>query len=99
MLQERLPVLGLALLFPLIATPYTLVHDLVVLIPVFVLWAHTGPVRAALYAAVATYFATLLLPVISFAIGLALLFIVPLGLAIGYLYTQKQLLQSEKVDT
>jgi hypothetical protein len=82
----------------LIATPYTLVHDLVILIPFFVLWAYQDPGKPALYAAIATYFSSLLLPTISYAVGLALLAIIPLGLTIGYLCTQKDnLLRSKQI--
>ena len=97
-LLKKLPALGLCLLFPLIATPYTLVHDLVILIPFFVLWAYQDPGKPALYAAIATYFSSLLLPTISYAVGLALLAIIPLGLTIGYLCTQKDnLLRSKQI--
>jgi hypothetical protein len=36
---DRIPAIVAALLFPLLATPYALLHDMVILIPAYVLWA------------------------------------------------------------
>jgi hypothetical protein len=38
-LSERIPTIVAALIFPLLATPYALLHDLVILIPAYVLWS------------------------------------------------------------
>ena len=38
-MYARIPVIVAALILPLIATPYALLHDMVILIPAFVLWA------------------------------------------------------------
>lgn len=38
-MHARLPVIVATLILPLIATPYALLHDMVILIPAFVLWA------------------------------------------------------------
>ena len=38
-MDERIPSLVAALIFPLLATPYALLHDMVLLIPAYVLWS------------------------------------------------------------
>lgn len=38
-LSERIPTIVAALIFPLLATPYALLHDMVILIPAYVLWS------------------------------------------------------------
>ena len=54
-MPQRLPAIDLALRFPFIATPYALVHDLLILIPGFVLWARYESSRSLLYAAIIIY--------------------------------------------
>jgi hypothetical protein len=60
-IEERTPVIVAALLFPILATPYVLLHDLVVLIPGFIVWARYSSSRLLLYSAILTYLGTFVL--------------------------------------
>ncbi len=72
--------LAMALLFPLIATPYVLLHDLLLLVPGFLLLAWDRlQAQRILYLAVAAYVGTLVAPVIGAALHLALPSLIPLG--------------------
>jgi hypothetical protein len=64
-IEERTPVIVAALLFPILATPYVLLHDLVVLIPAFIIWARYSSSRFLLYSAILTYFGTFILTLIG----------------------------------
>jgi hypothetical protein len=83
---ERGEVLLLALVFPLVSTPYALFHDLVILIPGMVLWANSWPSRSLLRICIAIYLGTFFLPVISYGLNTALLALVPTSLAIILIY-------------
>jgi hypothetical protein len=77
--SQRL-VVALAVLFPLIATPYALLHDLLLLIPVLLLMAdEDSRGRTVLYLAVIAYAAALIAPVVGAGLHLALPALIPLG--------------------
>jgi len=78
--SSRIPVISLALLFPLIASPYSLLHDLLILIPGFILWLKYVPSRSLLSAAIVIYFGTFILTFIGAISGLALPALLVLGL-------------------
>lgn len=78
--KEQLPALILALLFPLLAAPHTLLHDLIILAPALLLWAHWQPDRRLALVSAAIYLATFLLPWISYAAGIPFLALIPIGL-------------------
>jgi len=77
--DERLPARMLALLFPLIVAPYTLLHDLLLLVPLAVLWATFQPSRCLLHTAVSVYLGSLLLPLLGTPLRLALPALIPVG--------------------
>ena len=80
---ERRPALALALLYPLLATPYALLHDLLILFPAFLLLSsRPSDSTRWLYAAIATYFGVFLLPLAAYRSGVALLAFVPIGLLV-----------------
>jgi hypothetical protein len=86
--------LALAVLFPLVALPYALLHDLLILVPFFLLWVRQpGASNLVLRAAIVSYLCTLLVPLISQRLGLALLALLPLGL-VGLLVRPGAHLQS-----
>jgi alpha-1,2-mannosyltransferase len=73
--------LALAVVYPLLASPFALLHDLLLLIPAFLLWAgETSLARPLRDAAILTYLATLLLLVPAERFGLALMAPLPIGL-------------------
>jgi hypothetical protein len=78
--EERLPAMILAILYPLLAAPHALLHDLIILIPAFILWARLSPSRCRLYLAVGVYLAAFLLPPLAYYSGAALLAFIPVGL-------------------
>jgi hypothetical protein len=81
-LERQIPAWMLAVLFPLLAAPHTLLHDLLIIIPLLVLWSRLWPDRRLLQACVAIYLATFLLPWITHAIQIPLLAFIPIGLFI-----------------
>lgn len=69
----------LAVLFPLLSAPHVLLHDLVILVPIFLLWSDLDRSRNLLYICVSIYLAVLFLPLITHASGIALLAFIPMG--------------------
>lgn len=69
---DRTPAIIMAILLPLLATPYALLHDLVILIPAFILWARYQPSRKLLIIAIVIYFGTFFLTLIGALTHIAL---------------------------
>ncbi|MFQ5856517.1 MAG: glycosyltransferase family 87 protein, partial [Anaerolineae bacterium] len=79
----RKPALVLALLYPLLATPYALLHDLLVLFPVFLLLpTDRSNSTYLLHIAVATYFGVFILPPLAYLSGVAYLAFIPIGVLV-----------------
>jgi len=79
--SNRQPALVFALLFPFIATPYVLLHDLLILFPVFLLLSADREVAGRLlYAAIFTYFGALVLLLLGGKFNVALFVMIPAGL-------------------
>lgn len=78
--ERQIPALLLAVLFPLLAAPHTLLHDLVILVPLLALWARLWPSRRLLMACVVIYLAAFFLPWINHTIQIPLLAFIPIGL-------------------
>jgi len=85
-LEERLPALTLAALFPLIATPHALLHDLLVLVPVLALMAWYAESRFLAATAVTLYLGSLALPSLAYFLRVAVLAIFPILLFLGFLH-------------
>ena len=81
-LSNQKPALMLAILYPLLVAPHTLLHDLIILIPLFILWSSIERSRRLLYICISVYLLTLVLPPITHATGIALLGLIPVILAI-----------------
>jgi hypothetical protein len=79
----------LAILFPLIATPYALLHDLLILIPLFVMFSKIHSSRSLLLLVVGTYLGGLLLPLAGYFTKLS---ITPLITIVITIYLIKVLL-------
>jgi hypothetical protein len=79
--EKQVPAILLAVLFPLLAAPHTLLHDLVVIVPVLVVSAQLWPSRNLLNAAVLIYLACFFVPYLAFATGIPILALIPVGLA------------------
>ncbi len=78
--KQKQAVIILAILYPLLTAPHTLLHDLIILIPAMVLWADQAPSPWLLYACIAIYLGAFILPLISHATGIAFLALIPLAL-------------------
>lgn len=79
------PALAAGLLYPLLVAPYTLLHDLVLLLPVFALLSHIqGHRRALLCSAAVSYVGMLLLTFIGQQMGVALVALIPLGVSLAH---------------
>ena len=78
-IHQQSMIYGLAILFPFLTAPHTLHYDLVLLIPVLMLWSQQYLSKEILYWAVGTYlcFAVLALTKLT---GIALLALLPLSL-------------------
>jgi hypothetical protein len=81
----RTPAIVLAILFPLVATPYALLHDLVILIPGIILWARYSGSRYLLYAVIIIYLGGFLLPLLGAFAEIALVSLLTIGLSIAIL--------------
>ena len=88
-LSERVPVLFLAVLYPLIATPHALVHDLIILVPIFILWSQKPTLRYFYFVLLLFYFGGLLLPTISYILQVAIMAVIPIGVLIGIISEYK----------
>lgn len=76
--SQRGTVMALAILYPLVATPYTLLHDMILLAPVLILLArepHRG--RTLVYWAVVSYVGVLFLTLLGQATGVAVIALIP----------------------
>jgi hypothetical protein len=79
--SNRHPSLVFALLFPFLATPYVLLHDLLILVPVFLLLSADREVAGSLlYAAIFTYFCAPILLLLGHKFNVALFVFIPAGL-------------------
>lgn len=68
----------LAGLFPLLAAPHTLLHDLIIVVPLFLLWADLWPTKGLLLLCVGIYLAAFLLPIICYLTEIPFLALMPL---------------------
>jgi hypothetical protein len=64
-IYDRIPAIVAALILPLIATPYALLHDMVILIPAFVLWAIYSYSRNFIYISVSVYLGAFFLTLVG----------------------------------
>jgi hypothetical protein len=86
--SNRQPALIFALLYPFLATPYVLLHDLLILVPVFLLLSTDLKVTGRLlYAAIFTYFGALILLLLGQKFNLALFVLIPAQLLVLNLRT------------
>jgi alpha-1,2-mannosyltransferase len=76
----RTPVIVLAILLPIVATPYALLHDLVIVIPGIILWARYENSRLLLNTAIVIYLCGFFLPLFASLIKIALMPFLTLGL-------------------
>jgi len=84
--SNRQPALVFALLFPFFASPYVLLHDLLILVPVFLLLpADREAAGRLLYAAIFTYFGALVLLLVGQKFNVALFVLIPAGVLALYL--------------
>lgn len=79
-LLDRIPAIVAALLFPLLATPYALLHDMVILIPAYVLWAIYSYSRNFVYISVAIYLGVFILTLVAALTKIAWVSLLVLGL-------------------
>jgi hypothetical protein len=81
--SNRQPALVFALLYPFFATPYVLLHDLLILVPVFLLLsADREEAGRLLHAVILTYFGALILLLVGQKFNVALFFLIPAGLLV-----------------
>ena len=81
-IKDRIPALVLAILFPLVTTPYALLHDLIIIIPGLIIWARFSESRILLYTTIVVYLGGLFLTLLSLMTKLALTSFIPVGLII-----------------
>jgi hypothetical protein len=78
----RIPAIVAALLLPLFATPYALLHDMVILIPAFVLWAIYSNSRNFIYISTSVYLGAFFLTLVSALTKVAWVSLLTVGLFI-----------------
>jgi hypothetical protein len=79
---ERIPVIVAALVFPLLATPYALLHDMVILVPAYVLWTIYSNSRPALYTSIIIYLGSFFLTFVGALTNIAWVSFLVIGLLI-----------------
>jgi len=80
---ERIPAIVAALIFPLLATPYALLHDMVILIPAYVLWAIYSNSRNFVYISVSVYLGAFFLTLLAALTKIAWVSLLVLGLFVS----------------
>ena len=70
-LHDRIPTLVAALVFPLLATPYALLHDMVILIPAYVLWSVYSNTRNFTITSAIIYLGAFFITLLSALTGVA----------------------------
>ena len=86
----QIPIVVLALIFPLAFSPYVQFHDLLLLVPAFTAWAVYDRSRPILWAAVIAYLGAFLLLPLSALTGIAWVAILPIGLFLAALKRMQQ---------
>ncbi len=81
-MYERIPAIVAAIIFPLLATPYALLHDMVILIPAFVLWAIYSYTKNFLYISASIYLGAFLLTLLAALTKIAWVSLLVVGLLI-----------------
>ncbi len=82
-LIDQTPILVFAIVFPLLASPYALLHDMVILIPVFALWAYYSASRELLYSAIIVYLGAFILTFAAALTHIAWVSLLVIGLSIA----------------
>jgi hypothetical protein len=77
---ERIPAIVGALIFPLLATPYALLHDMIILIPAYVLWAIYSNSRNFINISVSVYLGAFFLTLLAVLTKIAWVSLLVLGL-------------------
>jgi hypothetical protein len=81
--EQQAPAWMLALLYPLLAFPYALLHDLMLLAPILALWAAARPSPRWLRTAIGVYLGGLFMPFLGALTRLALPSLLPIGVLIA----------------
>ncbi len=82
-IYKRIPAVVAALILPLLATPYALLHDMVVLIPAFVLWAIYSNSRHFIYISASVYLGAFFLTLVAALTKIAWVSLLTMGLFIA----------------
>jgi hypothetical protein len=99
-IRARQAVLAAALLYPLLVSPHALLHDLVLLVPAFLLLVeHPNNRRPLLFLAITAYLGTLFLPLIGQPFKVALPAIIPLAFFLIQVKIIWQAAQEKPVQT
>jgi alpha-1,2-mannosyltransferase len=81
--QNQIPAIVFALIYPLLATPHSLTHDMVILIPGFIIWARYKNSLSLLYTAIITYLGAFILTLLAAITKIAWVSLLLLGLFIA----------------
>jgi hypothetical protein len=81
----RTPAILLAITLPLVATPYVLLHDLVVIIPGLILWYRYRPSNGLLYTVIGIYLGGLFLTLFATVSKVAFVSLLSIGM-VGLIY-------------
>ncbi len=76
---------GMAILFPLIATPYALLHDLLILIPFFIILSRIHKSDTFLLLIIGTYTSGLILPLVGYLTNIAIPALITITITIFFL--------------
>ncbi len=77
---QQMSILALALVFPLAFSPYVQLHDLLMIAPIFIIWACYDNASRVFNAAVFTYVGAFFLTLLAATSGIAWMAFITLGL-------------------
>lgn len=80
---ERIPTIVGALLLPLLATPYALVHDMIILLPAYVMWGIYSNTNRYINISATVYLGVFILTFIASVTGIAWVSLITFGLFIA----------------
>jgi hypothetical protein len=79
-ITDQIPVLALGLILPLAFSPYVQLHDLLFIVPIFIIWASYDTSPRVFYAAVITYAGAFILTLFAAITGIAWMALITMGL-------------------
>jgi len=96
--NEILPLMALGIAVPLAFSPYVQLHDLLLAVPIFVIWARQDDSSRVFYTALITYIGAFFLTFLAATTGIAFLALITILIFIEVTRWNMALLQKKKIN-